>query len=113
MQRSRRRSLRGLGRRPSDLDAELLGGAKLRAAGLALHGKGGAEARPATRALRTELASALRAVRKQLVDELLEVALHEPAGEAEGDPVAQRPAPLLTEPVSRLAHAGDCSQTDR
>ena len=91
----------------------MLSGAKLRAAGLALHGKGGAEARPAARALRAKLAAALRAVRRQLVDELLEVTLHEPAGEAEGDPVAQCPAPLLTEPVSRLAHAGDCSQTDR
>ena len=105
--------MRGLGRRPSDLDTEVLSGAKLRAAGLALHGKGGAEARLAVRTLRTKLAATLGAVPRQLVDELLEVALHEPAGEAEGDPVAQCPAPLLTEPVSRLAHAGDCSQTDR
>ena len=88
-------AVRGLGRRPSDLDTEVLSGAKLRAAGLALHGKGGAEARPAARALRAKLAAALRAVRGQLVDELLEVALHEPAGEAEGDPVAQRPAALF------------------
>jgi len=87
--------VRGLGRRPSNLDAELLSGAKLRAAGLALHGKGGAEARPAARALRTELAAALGAVRRQLVDEVLEVALHEPAGEAEGDPVAQGLAALF------------------
>ena len=88
--------MRGLGRRPSNFDAELLSGAKLRAAGLALHGKGGAEARPAVRALRAELAAALRAGRRQLVHELLEVALHEPAGDAKRDPVAQRLAALFS-----------------
>ena len=88
-------AVRGLGRRPSNPDAELLRRAQAPAASLALDREGGAEARPAARALRTELAAALGAVRRQLVDEVLEVALHEPAGEAKRDPVAQRLAALF------------------
>ena len=98
-------SWRGLGRRPSDLDAELLGAGEARAP-QASHSTAKAELKraAAARALRAELAAALRAVRRQLVHELLEVALHEPAAEAERDPVAQRLAPLLAQPVRRLAH---------
>ena len=88
--------MRGLGRRPSNPDAELLRRAQASAASLALDGEGGAEARTAVRAVRAELAAALRAGRRQLVHELLEVALHEPAGEAKRDPVAQRLAALFS-----------------
>ena len=104
MQRSRRRSLRGLGRRPSNPDAELLGRPKLSPARLAFDGERGAEACPAGWTLGAQIAAALRARGRQLVHELLEVALHEPAAETNGDPVAERLAPFLLDPVP-LGHS--------
>ena len=53
---------------------------------------------------RAHLAAALRALGRQLGLALLEVALHEPAAQAERDPVAERLAPLLLQPVPRAAH---------
>jgi hypothetical protein len=87
----------------------MLGGAQPRATRLALDCEGGAEPRVAVRAARPHLAAALRARLGKLVREFLEVALHESAREAEGDPVAKGLAPFLPEPVSRATHAVDCT----
>ena len=57
------------------------------------------------RAAGPHLALALWAARRQLRFELLEVALDVPAVEAERDPVAERPATLLPQPVGGAAHA--------
>ena len=52
----------------------------------------------------THLAAAGGALGRELSFVLLEVALRVPAGEAEGDPIAEGLPALLTEPVGRLAH---------
>src|SRR5262245_2737790 len=88
----------------ADPDAELLGRAQRAAAGLAVHGERGREARPAFGTAGADLAAALRALARKLWLPLLEVALCEPAGEAERDPVAQRPAPFLPQPVRGPPH---------
>src|SRR3954451_24271683 len=90
-----------------DPHAELLGRAQRAAARLAVDREHRREARIAGRTARPQLAPALRALRGQLPLPLLEVALREPAAEADGDPVAPRLAPLLPEPVRGLAHAGE------
>ena len=64
----------------------------------------GREARTAGRTAAAHLASAGGASRRHLGFRLLEVALRVAAGEAERDPVAERLAPLLAEPVGGLAH---------
>ncbi len=89
----------------TDPHAELLRRAELGAAGLALDGKRGAEARVAGRATGADLAVTLRARGRQLVLELVEVALRKATGQAEGHPVAEGLAALLTQPVGSLAHA--------
>src|SRR5262249_48601767 len=81
---------------------ELLARPKRRAAGLALHRERRAEASTAGWAARSHLAAALRTRRRQLVLELLKVALHEATPEAERDPVAERLAPLLSQPIRGL-----------
>ncbi len=65
------------------------------AAHLALDGEGRAEAGVALRAAGAHLSAAVRAVRRQIAFRLVEVALGESARPAEGDPVAERLAPLL------------------
>jgi hypothetical protein len=72
----------------TDVHAELFGRAQLGAALLALDRERRGEASAAARTLRPQLAAALRAVGRQLRDELLEVPLHVPAAEAERDPIA-------------------------
>src|SRR5215212_1571726 len=89
---------------PPDLDAELLRRAQFSAAGLALDGEGRREARTAARALRPERPGALRALGRQLVQELFEIALDEAAAEAEGDPIAEGLAAFLLQPVASGAH---------
>jgi TPP-dependent pyruvate/acetoin dehydrogenase alpha subunit len=52
----------------------------------------------------------LRALPRDLVLELLEPPLGGAAGQTEGDPVAEHLAPLLPEPIGRLAHTGEASR---
>src|SRR5439155_9346486 len=87
-----------------DPDPELLRGAQRAAAAFALDGERGREAGAAGRALRAELALALRADCGKLGGGLLEVALGEPAAEADRDPVPERLAPLFLQPVAGAAH---------
>jgi hypothetical protein len=91
--------------RLADPHAELLGRAQRSAARLALDREGRREARSARGTARTDLAAALRARRRQVVLPRLEVALCEPAADADGDPVAERLAALLAQPVSGLSDA--------
>jgi hypothetical protein len=88
----------------TDLHAELLGRPQLGAALFALDRERGGKARAAAGTLRSQLAAALRALGGQLVHVLLEVTLHEAAAEAERDPIAERLAPLLLQPVPRSPH---------
>ncbi len=87
--------------------------AELGAAHLALDGEGGAEAGVALRAAGAHLSAAVRALSGQIALGLVEVALGEPARPAEGDPVAERLAPLLTQPVRSLAHGSDARRAGR
>src|SRR5262249_20046339 len=91
-------------RRSADQRSEQSRRPQLASAGLALDGEGGREGRGAGRAARSDLPAALRAGIGKLVLPLLEVALREPAAEADGDPVTEHLAPLFAEPVGCLAH---------
>src|SRR5204862_3583046 len=82
----------------------LLARPQLGAAGLALDREGGAEPRVAAGTPRAKLAAALPAGSRQLVLELVEVALDEPAVHAERNPVSGGLPPLLAQPFRCLAH---------
>src|SRR5206468_6554157 len=84
--------------------AEGRGRTQLAAAGFAFDGERGAEARVALGAAGTDLASALRALAGELALRLVEVALGEPARQAERDPIAKGFATLFTQPVGSFAH---------
>ena len=74
---------------------------------LALDGERRRDGRGAARAAMPELASALRTGTRQVVFAVQEVAQRVTTGEAERDPVAERLAALLLDPVAfRLGHAG-------
>lgn len=92
-----------------DRDAELLGRAQLAAARLAHDREGRAEARAALWTAGAKVSAALRAFRRQLVLERLEVALREPAIDAERHPVPERLAAFFLEPVPGATHAVDCT----
>jgi len=74
------------------------------AARLAIDREGRAEGFVALRAAPQHDAAALQALVGNLVLELLEPAPGRSALAAEGDPVAEHLASLLTEPIGRLAH---------
>src|ERR671923_620995 len=90
---------------PPDRAAELLRRTHCRTAPLALDGEDGGKARAAFGTARSHLAAASRARRRELGLVLGEVPLRVAAGEAEGDPVAERLATLLAQPIRRPAHA--------
>src|SRR5437899_11263048 len=99
--------IRGLlAARLADGAAEGFGRAELVSARFALDGEGRAEAGIARRAPRAHLSAALRARLGQLALGLVEVALREPADQAEGDPVAEGLAALFAEPLRGLTHIG-------
>jgi hypothetical protein len=91
------------------LGAEKLARSQLAAARLALHGKGRVEACVATGTAGAELTAALRTGPRQIRLPSLEVPLRVAAGEADRDPVPERLAALLLQPVSSVAHASDSS----
>ena len=80
--------------------------------GLTSRGEGGGEPRAAGGAAGPDRACALRALERQLVLGLLEVAECVPAGEAERGPVAERAPALLDQPIRRLSgsHAVQASR---
>jgi hypothetical protein len=86
---------------------------ELGAARLALDGERRAEASVARRAARPDLPTAGRAGRSQLGLPLLEVPLRISAADADCDPVAERLAPLLLQPVACGAHQDDSSPQPR
>src|SRR5207247_7468422 len=91
----------------ADRAAEGCGWTELRVADLALDGEGGAEARAALGAAGADLSSALGAFGRQLALRFVEVALREPAGQAERNPISEGLSPLLPQPVGSLAHGRD------
>jgi hypothetical protein len=94
----------------ADLRPEQLRRPQLAAARLAVDGEYRGEADVAGRAAGANLTAALRARGRELALPVLEVALREPAAEADGDPVAEHLAALLPQPVGGLAHGDSVVQ---